>query len=652
MTTANLRRGKKSLGANGGSGSLSGDVTGATSANTVVAIQNNAIKAGINGLNQDGYVLTWTNADNEWEAKPAAGGGFIAGGDLSGTSSSQTVISISGSSPISITPSNLQFTKGTVLPLISQDTPTSDVATTNITIKPQTPFASASTHTKAGNVIVELPADLSGNSNSYFQVLDDASGHGNVTLGSQLTSNSGLGCIWLGGATPNSANMSLYGNFTGSAGTTTVNAGNSQLILNYSSASTLYAYYGLVFETSTASGNFQFGTAGTIDVGNAAGGAIGIRAVTTVPTSNPSGGIVIYANTGSPGSLGLLSSGVQFNTLPTAIKISQDDNTTNSATAANLTIQAQNATGTTSNGGNLFVQSGIGTSTDGYIGLEIGQSRALTVNNNLVIRIHNLSTGVLHADSSGNLTSSTIVNADVNAAAAITYGKLSLTGSIVNADINASAAIVYSKLSLTGSVVNADIASAAAIAVSKLAAGTSAQVLLNNATPAPAWTTISGDVAITNAGVTTVTALQGNAVQSGALGSGQNNYVLTWINGSSQWQATVPSASTLAGPVTATTATNTTHSTYTIDSTGAAHDVIIFHNKSGAVTYTLPAPTAGRLLYIVDLTGAIQTAANNLSIAQHASENISGIAATYTYATNWGTLILTSNATDWFIISR
>lgn len=73
----------------------------------------------------------------------------------------------------------------------------------------------------------------------------------------------------------------------------------------------------------------------------------------------------------------------------------------------------------------------------------------------------------------GSITSAmiadgTIVNADVAAAAAIVYSKLSLTNSIVNADIAAAAAIVYSKLSLTNSILNADIAAAAAIAYSKL----------------------------------------------------------------------------------------------------------------------------------------------------------------------------------------
>lgn len=48
--------------------------------------------------------------------------------------------------------------------------------------------------------------------------------------------------------------------------------------------------------------------------------------------------------------------------------------------------------------------------------------------------------------------------------------KVLLSGAVVNADINAAAAIAYSKLNLTGSIVNADINASAAIATSKLAA--------------------------------------------------------------------------------------------------------------------------------------------------------------------------------------
>jgi len=68
----------------------------------------------------------------------------------------------------------------------------------------------------------------------------------------------------------------------------------------------------------------------------------------------------------------------------------------------------------------------------------------------------------------GDIADSTITNSDISASAAISYSKLSLSGSIVtgditngtilNEDINASAAIVYSKLSFSDNIVAGDIA--------------------------------------------------------------------------------------------------------------------------------------------------------------------------------------------------
>ena len=94
-------------------------------------------------------------------------------------------------------------------------------------------------------------------------------------------------------------------------------------------------------------------------------------------------------------------------------------------------------------------------------------------------------------------------------------------------------------------LVNADIAASgtANIAVNKLAAGTSAQILLNNATPSPTWTSMSGDVTISATGATTVGKIDGYTVANPSGGSnGQvlgiaagNN--LTWqtVGGSVTW---------------------------------------------------------------------------------------------------------------------
>jgi hypothetical protein len=72
---------------------MGGDASGNTGATTVIAIQNNPILA---GTPTDGYVLTYVTANGRWEPKVAASGSFSASGDLSGTSSSQTVIRING----------------------------------------------------------------------------------------------------------------------------------------------------------------------------------------------------------------------------------------------------------------------------------------------------------------------------------------------------------------------------------------------------------------------------------------------------------------------------------------------------------------------------------------------------------------------------
>ena len=167
-----------------------------------------------------------------------------------------------------------------------------------------------------------------------------------------------------------------------------------------------------------------------------------------------------------------------------------------------------------------------------------------------------------------------IVNADINAAAAIAFSKLAVlasgnilvgsaggvatsvamtgdiaisnagvtsiaAGSIINADINAAAAIDFSKLAtlasaniLVGSaggvatsvavtgdvtisnagvtdiaagvIVNADVNAAAAIAFSKLAALPSAQLLVGSAGNVATAVAVTGDVTISNTGVTTI----------------------------------------------------------------------------------------------------------------------------------------------------
>jgi hypothetical protein len=123
-----------------------------------------------------------------------------------------------------------------------------------------------------------------------------------------------------------------------------------------------------------------------------------------------------------------------------------------------------------------------------------------------------------------------IVNADVNAAAAIAFSKLAalpsaqlLVGSAGNV-ATATAVTGDVTISNTGvtaiaadSIVNADINTAAAIDFSKLAALTSANILVGNAGNVATSVAMTGDVTIDNAGATTIGA---GAVDLAMLSSG------------------------------------------------------------------------------------------------------------------------------------
>lgn len=79
-------------------------------------------------------------------------------------------------------------------------------------------------------------------------------------------------------------------------------------------------------------------------------------------------------------------------------------------------------------------------------------------------------------------------------------------GLLVNANIDAAAAIAYSKLNLATSILNADISASAAIAFSKLATLTSGNILVGSAGNVATSVAMSGDVAIIASGATTIQA--------------------------------------------------------------------------------------------------------------------------------------------------
>ncbi len=125
------------------------------------------------------------------------------------------------------------------------------------------------------------------------------------------------------------------------------------------------------------------------------------------------------------------------------------------------------------------------------------------------------------AITSAKMVDGAIVNADINASAAIAQSKLSLD--ITNSDINASAAIVQSKLSLD--ITNSDINASAAIAQSKLSLDvTNSDV---NASAAIAQSKLA-TLAITDSEVAD-NALSGNKIDGGVI----SNFASTGIDDNS-----------------------------------------------------------------------------------------------------------------------
>jgi hypothetical protein len=168
------------------------------------------------------------------------------------------------------------------------------------------------------------------------------------------------------------------------------------------------------------------------------------------------------------------------------------------------------------------------------------------------------------------------------ATGAVTSAKI-LDDTIVNADINSAAAIAYSKLNLATSIVNADVSTSAAIALSKLA-------------------TTGTVTATTFVGALTGTA-SGNLVSGGALGTPSSgtltNCTFPTLNQSTTGNAAT--ATTLTGMVRGT-ATGTSDGIGVATIThglGSVPSQIFYSTKTGSVTSSgqnyiasSPAPTS------------------------------------------------------------
>lgn len=105
---------------------------------------------------------------------------------------------------------------------------------------------------------------------------------------------------------------------------------------------------------------------------------------------------------------------------------------------------------------------------------------------------------------------------------------------------------------------------------------------------------------------------------------------------------------TITGGIIETTIT-VTNANRTID-TSTKDCIVLVTTSSSASTITLPAPVNGRIITVKDIGYNAQT--HNITIAQHGSENIDGVAGSLVMTFNGSFVTLTSNGTDWFVISK
>jgi hypothetical protein len=152
--------------------------------------------------------------------------------------------------------------------------------------------------------------------------------------------------------------------------------------------------------------------------------------------------------------------------------------------------------------------------------MESGTAGNILVYNGSGVLTSVAESGDITIDSSGvaSISSGVIVNADINASAAIAHSKLAnatagqvllgttTTGVITATTLSGDVTITGGGVTAIGSgvIVDADINASAAITLSKLASITAGSVLLGNASNVPTATALSGDVTVNSSGVTAI----------------------------------------------------------------------------------------------------------------------------------------------------
>jgi len=644
---------------------MSGDATISSSGSiTNVGIRTKTLSSSLASIGslQDGYILTWVNGDNAWEAKPQVANVTWANDLATSTNTSQNVVSITGASgfvPISSSGNIIKWAAATTAPGITQTDASSGAgASMAITAQKGNGSNNGGSLNLAGGAGGGSGGSLSGNVSINGNIIaidgaDYAMLRGNSTTGIKVGTASPLILF---------TNVTPYGFATGLV-KGTVTGTDLQL-----SSSTL-VNADISSSAAIAVSKLAAGTAGQILLNNS-GPTPTWTTMGTDGTISSAGALNIVGLTGSSSTVSVHATNLTWDSSVANIFVKQastsgagnifhvyaQDSTANSGgilklkagdgsgafAGGDLTIES-GVGGSSGDGGNIAIFAGgsSGSGANGYVLLGSG-SNQLKLDATNGVTISNLGTGIVHSNSSGVLTSSLIS---------------------VGSDITA---------------------------------GTAGQLLLNSSTPTPTWTSMSGDATIDSTGAVTLVALRGKTLDTAlaSVGVTQDGYALTWVNADNKWEAkpggsggsgvttigtfdsqtsaanglvisgvnlyaqsataSNPGMIKLAGDIGGTgtapkikTMQATTTATKTANYTITTSDFQIFANPSGAFNLTLPAPVNGMVYHIWDISGTMQT--NNVTLVRNGSEKISGVAASRVLSTNWGHWMVVSDGVDWYL---
>lgn len=161
------------------------------------------------------------------------GGNPAMGGDIGGTASAATVNKVSGTSPIAITPANLQWATATLAPQVSQVAAVSG-AGADMTLAPQ----AATTTGSSGNLAVNVSAPASGTTESGL-----------------VFKRAGSSLGYMGAANGLSTTFQItFGGGTGGSGTAFILENATSLFINTPGATTRFESSGVGFADFTAAG--------------------------------------------------------------------------------------------------------------------------------------------------------------------------------------------------------------------------------------------------------------------------------------------------------------------------------------------------------------------------------------------------------------